>query len=80
MTALGLGLIAFPHSVSRVDDGGFLHDKTILLQPSNVTAGVGERNFVNFVGIQPDFTLAAFEDRGRETLLKFKRHFVVGGG
>ncbi len=70
MATLALGLIAFPHSVSGVNDGGLLHDQTILLQPGNVAAGVGQGNFIDFVGVQPNFALATFEDRGGEALLE----------
>ena len=74
VATLALRLIAFPHSVSGVNDGGLLHNETILLQPGNVATGVGQRNFVYFVGVQPDFALAAFEDRSGEALLELKRH------
>ena len=69
VTSLALGLIALPHSVSRVNNGGLLHNKPILLQTSNIAAGVGQRNFINFVRIQPDLALSAFEDRCGEALL-----------
>ena len=72
MTTLALGRIALSHSVPRVDDRGLLHDKTILLQLSNIATGVGKRNFINFIGIQPNFTFAAFEDGGRKALLELK--------
>jgi len=70
VTTLALGLIALPYTASRVNNGGLLHDKAILLQTSNVTTGVRQRNFINFVGVQPDFALSAFEDRSGEALLK----------
>jgi hypothetical protein len=74
MATLALGLIALPHSVPRVDDGGLLHDETVLLQPGDVATGVGQGNFVDFIWVQPDFALAAFEDRSGEALLELKRH------
>jgi hypothetical protein len=72
MTTLALGRIALSYSVPRVHHGWFLHDKTILLQSGNIATGVGKRNFINFIGVQPNFTLAAFEDGGREALLELK--------
>ena len=74
VATLALGLIALPHSVPRVDDGGLLHDETILLQPGDVATGVGQGNFVDFIRVQPDFALAAFEDRSGKALLELKRH------
>ena len=74
VATLALGFIAFPHSVSGVNYGRLLHNETILLQPGNVAAGVGQRNFIDFVGVQPDFALAAFEDRSGKALLELKRH------
>jgi hypothetical protein len=55
-----------------VNNSRLLHDKTILLQTGNVAAGVGQRNFIDFVGVQPDLALSALEDGGSETLLKLK--------
>ena len=72
MTTLAFRLITNSYPVPRVDHSGFLHDKSILLQPSNVATGVGERDFVNFIWIEPNFTLAAFEDGGREALLELE--------
>jgi len=69
VTSLALGLIALPHSVSRVNNGRLLHNKPILLQASNVAAGVGQRNFIDFVGVQPDLALSAFEHGCGEALL-----------
>eukprot|EP01083_Nonionella_stella_P148710 471224_1 len=74
VTALGLGSITSPHSASGVDNSGLLHDETILFQTSNVAAGIGQRNFIDLVGVQPDLALSAFEDGGREALLELKRH------
>jgi hypothetical protein len=74
VATLALGLIALPHSVPRVDDGGLLHDETILLQPGDVATGVGQGNFVDFIRVQPDFAFAAFEDRSGKALLELKRH------
>ena len=70
MTSLALSLVAHPHSVPRVDDGGLLHDETILLQAGNIATRVGQGNFINFIGVQPDFALAAFEDGRGEALLE----------
>ena len=80
-TQLLTGVASLPDSLhtsinttSRVNNSRLLHDETILFQTSNVAARVGQRNFINFVGVQPNFALSAFEDGGREALLEFKRH------
>ena len=62
-----------------MNNSRLLHDETILLQAGNVTAGVGQRNFVNFIGIQPDLALSAFEYGSGEALLKLKRHCCNNG-
>lgn len=74
VTSLSLGLKSSSNTTSWVNNGRLLHDKTILLQTGNITTGVGQWNFVNFIGIQPDLALSAFEDGSGEALLKFKRH------
>jgi len=74
VATLGLGKIALPHSASGVDNGGLLHNKTILLQSGNVAAGIGQRNFIDFIGVQPDLALSAFEDGRSEALLELKGH------
>jgi len=74
VTSLSLCLKSGGHSASWVNNSRLLHDKTILLQAGNVAAGIGQWNFVNFIGVQPDLALSAFEDGGGEALLKLKRH------
>jgi len=80
VTSLSLCLKSGGHSASRVNNSRLLHDKTILLQTGNVAAGVGQRNFIDFVGVQPDLALSALEDGGGETLLKLKRHCLIDNG
>ena len=43
-------------------------------QLADVLAGVRHRDLIDLIRIQPDFTLAALEDRGGEALLQTKRH------
>mmetsp|Transcript_17310 Transcript_17310/g.34720 ORF Transcript_17310/g.34720 Transcript_17310/m.34720 type:complete len:205 (+) Transcript_17310:540-1154(+) len=72
VTSLSHGLKTSVHTASRVDYRRFFHDETIFFQTSDVATRVGQRNFVDFIWIQPNFTLSAFEYGGREALLKFK--------
>ena len=55
-------------------DTRLLHDEPILFQFEDITAGISQSNLIDFIGIQPDLALSAFEDGSGETLLKFKRH------
>jgi hypothetical protein len=41
---------------------------------ADITTRIGQGNFVDFVGIQPNLALAAFKDIRRKTLLKFQRN------
>jgi hypothetical protein len=54
--------------------GWFLDDESIPMQTSNISSGIGKRNFVNFIGIQPNFAFSAFQDGSGQALLKFKRN------
>jgi len=38
------------------------HDQTILVELSDVLAGVGEGNFAGFVGVDPNSSLSDLED------------------
>jgi len=78
VTSLSHGLKTSVHTASRVDYRRFFHDETIFFQTSDVATRVGQRNFVDFIWIQPNFTLSAFEYGGREALLKFKWHHGCG--
>jgi hypothetical protein len=49
----------------------FLNNKPILDQFANVAARIRQGNFVNFIGIQQNFALAAVQNIGGEALLQF---------
>lgn len=70
MTSLALGLVTEVDACPRMNHEGFLDDGTILLQLDNVATGIGQGNFVNLVGIQPDFTLSAFQNGRGKALLE----------
>jgi len=53
-----------------VHDLGLLDDETILDEFSNVTSGVGIRNFGGFVGVKPNLSFTTFKDASSESLLK----------
>lgn len=62
VASLSLGRIVYPRSVSGVHNSGLLHDKSILFQTGNVATRVGQGNFIDFVGVQPDLALSALQD------------------
>jgi hypothetical protein len=53
-----------------VHNGGLFDDEAVPFQAGDVSAGIGEGDFVGLVGIQPDLALSALEDGGREALLE----------
>jgi hypothetical protein len=72
VSSLSLGLVSQANASTGVHDGRLLDDETITLQTSDVAARVSQGNFVGLVRIQPNLALSAFQDRGREALLKSK--------
>ena len=78
MTSLPLGLISDTHTVARVHNSGLLHDKTILLQSGDVAPGVGQRNLVNLIGVEPNLALSALEHGSGKALLQLERHLNSG--
>ena len=74
VATLPLGLVHAVHTSTRVDVHRLADDVAILDQLTDVLAGVSHGDLIDLIGIQPDFALAAFENRGGEALLKAKRH------
>jgi hypothetical protein len=74
VSSLSLGLVSKRDTRTRMHYGWFLDDESIPMQTSNISSGIGERNFVNFIGIQPNFAFAAFQDGSGQALLKFQRN------
>jgi hypothetical protein len=72
VTSLALGFISQGDTSTRVNDSRLLDDQTISLQTSNVATRVGKSNFVDFVRVQPNFALSAFQHRRGEPLLQTK--------
>lgn len=54
---------------ARVGRDGLADDEAIGNELANGLARVGVRDFVDFVGIEPDLALATANNRGSETLL-----------
>lgn len=59
----------FPSSSTRVHGDGFADDEAIGNEFADGLAGVCVRDFVDFVGIEPDLALAATYHGGGEALL-----------
>ena len=75
MASLSLGLIPEGNAGTGVDDGGLLDDETIAVEAGDIAAGVGQRDLVDLIGVEPDLALTALEDVGRKALLEFERHY-----
>jgi hypothetical protein len=54
---------------SRVHGDGLPDDEAIRNELSDRLAGVGIRDFADLIGIKPDLSLSASDDRGRQALL-----------
>ena len=74
VSSLSLGFVSKRDTRTRMHYGWFLDDESIPMQTSNISSGIGKRNFVNFIGIQPNFAFSAFQDGSGQALLKFKRN------
>ena len=72
MTTLALRFISQGNTGTRVHNSGLLHDETISLEALNVATAIGQGNFVDFVGVQPNLALSALEDGSGEALLQTK--------
>ena len=70
VTTLAFGFISKSDSCSGVHDYGFLDDESILLETSNVATTVGKSNFVDLIGVEPDFVLSALQYGSGQALLK----------
>ena len=57
---------------------GLLDNKTITVKTGNVAARVGQGNLINFIGVQPNLALAAFQHGSGEALLELKRDYTIG--
>jgi len=67
-----LGSSVLANTETRVRNLGLADDQTILNELANVLARVGVGDLVGFIGIEPNLSLATFEDAGGESLLAAK--------
>lgn len=73
MSSLALRFISQLNTGTRVNNSRFLDNQTVTVQTSNVASGVGQRNFIGFIRIQPNLAFSALEDGGSEALLELER-------
>jgi hypothetical protein len=69
MSADSSGLVEGSSAGAGVHSNGLADDKTIADELADSLSGVGVRDFVDFVGVQPDLALAAADDGRRQALL-----------
>ena len=55
-----------------MDNSGFLNDQTVTVKTCDVSARVGKRNLIDFIGVQPNLTLSAFQNGSGEALLELQ--------
>jgi len=77
VATLSLCFVSQRNSRTRVYNSGLLNDKTITVKARNVSTGIGKGNFVDFIGVQPNLALTAFQDGGCEALLKLQRNYHI---
>lgn len=76
VSTLGLLFGMSSSSGSRVDDDLFSSDKVIVDQLSDGVSGVGQGNFVSFIGVQPQSVLSASQDGSSQSSLESQvNHF-----
>ena len=80
VTALALGCVSQGYASAGMHHGWLLNNESISMESSNVATRIGKGNFVNLVGVQPDFALAAFQNVGREAFLEFQGDCQVVDG
>ena len=64
MSSLPLGLQPGVGTGTTVDNSWLFDNKTVTVEAGNVTATVGQRDLVDFIGVQPDLAFSAFEHGG----------------
>jgi hypothetical protein len=69
MTTLSFSSVGFTNMEARVHDRWLFDDETILVEFTDILAGIGITDFCCFVWIEPDFAFAAVEDFCDELLL-----------
>jgi hypothetical protein len=72
VSTFALGFVAQLDARSRMHNRRLADDQTIPMQLGNVTARIGQGNFIDFVGIEPNLALTAFQDGGRQAFLQFE--------
>jgi len=76
MTALSSGQCVFPCPGTRMNGLGLLDDQTILDQAPDILSRVGVGNFIDFVGVHPDFVTPALENGGGKPFLQSHRRHL----
>ena len=59
-----------------MNNSRLLDNETISVQLRNVSARVSKGDFIDFIRVQPNFALAAFEDGSGKALLQTERDCV----
>jgi len=75
VTSLSSGQSILPRSGARMNGLWLLNDQTVFDQPTDILSRVGVGNFIDFVGVHPDFVAPALEHgRGEPLLQSHRRH------
>ena len=56
---------------------GLLDNKTVTVKTGDIAARVGQSNLIDFIGVQPNLALSAFQDGSGEALLELKRDYTI---
>jgi hypothetical protein len=78
MSSLALGSSHGTDTESRVHGDLLLTDKTLLQVTSDITTGVGGRQLVDLVRVEPNSTLSTFCYGGSKSLLSGKIDHSIG--
>jgi len=81
MTALATSQSVLARASARVNGLGLLDDQAVLDQSTDVLSRIGVGNFIDLVGIHPDFVAPALEyGRGEPLLQSHRRHLDSSSG
>jgi len=81
VTALTTSQSVLARASARMNGLGLLDDQTVLDQSTDVLSRIGVGNFIDLVGIHPDFVAPALEyGRGEPLLQSHRRHLDSSSG
>lgn len=70
VATFALGFVPECHTSARMHHAWFLDDQAIAIELEDIAPGVGQRDVVDFIRVEPNLALAALQDRCGKPLLQ----------